>query len=648
MELRMNKKISALAALLLFYNAATAQFEQAISEAQKLFPSAKAVQLKQAESINISLVKGKINIEEETIQQHYIINSSIYTAEKKLGFIPNYNTITNIEAQTVVYNNGKVSKFKVKNIEETGRVGNEIFYDDLKFKRFFYVGIQPESVTDLKYISINHTPHYISPYYFSPYNFPLLYSEYKVTVDKNIEIAYTLFGDTTGVKFKKTEEGRKVIYQWTLEKINTAKDYSGVISYRYSDPHVIVRIKKYEYNGKTENILNSLKDLYEYKYKYIKDVNKDAMDPGLKLIADSIKLNAKNQTEIIQGIFYWVKDHIKYIAFEDGDGGFTPRNANDIFRKRYGDCKDYSSIIKQMLNSVGVEAYLAWVGTVELPYSYSIISPSASNHMIVAVPYKGDYLYLDGTSFNTPYNMQSGFIQGKETFISINKDSFIINLIPDVEASKNKLYISNELKIENGVKLSGKGKLESTGLIRSSFLDRFYNKDQSDRDEANKNYLSSGNNKCKVLAYTIQNEYNRDSILRFIYSYEIDDYLKIIDNKYYINLNLNKTFLNNRIDTAGGRKIDYYFNNKIAIDENYYFEIPEGYQLSKVPEDMSINDNKLIFKSTYKIINNKIYHRIYYEFKDKCIKPNEFNSWNKNIEQITQNHKQLLVLEKKQ
>ena len=73
-------------------------------------------------------------------------------------------------------------------------------------------------------------------------------------------------------------------------------------------------------------------------------------------------------------IFNWVQDNIKYVAFEDGMGGFIPRPAASVCHKRYGDCKDMASIITDMLRYAGIKGNITWVGSDELPYDYTEIA----------------------------------------------------------------------------------------------------------------------------------------------------------------------------------------------------------------------------------------------------------------------------------
>ncbi len=46
-----------------------------------------------------------------------------------------------------------------------------------------------------------------------------------------------------------------------------------------------------------------------------------------------------------------------------GIGGYQPHFAADIFRNRYGDCKDKATLLSAMLSTVGVHSALMMVDT---------------------------------------------------------------------------------------------------------------------------------------------------------------------------------------------------------------------------------------------------------------------------------------------
>ena len=129
----------------------------------------------------------------------------------------------------------------------------------------------------------------------------------------------------------------------------------------------------------------------------------------------------------LQIIFNWVQDNIRYIAFEDGLGGFIPRDAASVCNKRYGDCKDMANLLFEMLNHAGIEAYRAWIGTRNRPYKYKEVpTPMVDNHMITAVIIDGETIFLDATDSYVPFGLPSAFTQTKEALLGIDENSYNI------------------------------------------------------------------------------------------------------------------------------------------------------------------------------------------------------------------------------
>ena len=59
-----------------------------------------------------------------------------------------------------------------------------------------------------------------------------------------------------------------------------------------------------------------------------------------------------------EAIAEFVQKHIRYFVIEMGIGGYQPHFAGDIFRNRYGDCKDKATLLSAMLSTVGIHAAL--------------------------------------------------------------------------------------------------------------------------------------------------------------------------------------------------------------------------------------------------------------------------------------------------
>ena len=75
-----------------------------------------------------------------------------------------------------------------------------------------------------------------------------------------------------------------------------------------------------------------------------------------ELIADK-----KTEEEKINVIFNFVSQNIRYIAVLLGPHTHKPHEAFEIFRKRYGDCKDKTVLLLTMLKIAGIQGMPALV-----------------------------------------------------------------------------------------------------------------------------------------------------------------------------------------------------------------------------------------------------------------------------------------------
>jgi hypothetical protein len=80
----------------------------------------------------------------------------------------------------------------------------------------------------------------------------------------------------------------------------------------------------------------------------------------------------------------YIQKNIRYFVVERGIGGWQAHYAGDIYRNRYGDCKDKTTLLISMLQAMGIRAYYLHVdserGTID-PEAASL----AGNHMITAI-----------------------------------------------------------------------------------------------------------------------------------------------------------------------------------------------------------------------------------------------------------------------
>lgn len=515
-----------------------------------------------------------------------------------------FEKVLDIEAYALNKKGSKYKKSKVKDFESKETISNSVFYDDITVTNFEYEGLKKESIMNLSYEVELTDPHLSISQIFGA-SFPLLEKSLSIEVDNEIDIAISYFNmEQDDVAFSK-EKGRKTtVYTWTKKDFELIKFEPSSLSIRYYLPHVVVRIKSYEdYDGNTVNVLRNVGDLHEWYKSFLKDVSCDNEDE-LNSVIDGLELTDYSEKEKVKKVFEWVQNNIKYIAIEDGLGGFVPRNPDLVMNRRYGDCKDMSTLIVQMLSMLDIKAHKVWIGTDKIPYRYNELpTPVVDNHMIAAYFDKeqNEYIYLDATDSKVAFGFPTQFIQGKEALIH-KGDTFEIREVPIIPSLKNKLVDSVELRIEDD-ELIGSGNLKLTGYYAGDFK---HHLSSIKTEESKRNQVEvitkKGSNKYKLTDYKIIVDEN---LLSYDYSFVLSDYIFKNEDEIYINLNLDQlvSFFDPYTED---RKLDV--KERYCSNTNYYFDliIPDGYKVDYLPENLIIKDKDYDIRITYQLINENL------------------------------------------
>ncbi len=140
----------------------------------------------------------------------------------------------------------------------------------------------------------------------------------------------------------------------------------------------------------------------------------------------------------------FIQKNIRYFIVSRGIGGLQANPAAQIFRNRYGDCKDKTTLLISMLQVAGIRAYYLPVddrrGVVD-PQDPSLLG----NHMITAIEVPPDvqdprlkaivkakdgkrYLIFDPTDERTPVGNLGSYMQGSYGTLSAGDASQVIEL----------------------------------------------------------------------------------------------------------------------------------------------------------------------------------------------------------------------------
>ena len=610
------------------------------------YPDSHSVRLNQETLIRISLKNDEIGITQEILEEDlYLDEAATYGSKEALSF-SSFFEIDNIEASSFNYENGKYKESKVQTFKEKDELG-QFFYDDTKSINFIYANLSNGSKTKLKYTQKVKNPRFLSSFYFGDF-FPIANNKVTIIADKEIHLEFKEFNlQDLNIEFNKTEKRGKIIYSWKSKNIDEYEFEDNVPTYTKILPHIVPIIKSYTTSsGISLNLLNDVSDLYGWYYSLVENVNQENSDKKLVELVDKLTANKNSDLEKVKAIYYWTQQNIKYIAFEYALGGFIPREANDIFQKKYGDCKDNSSILHEMLKIAGLNGNLTWIGTRKIPYKYTEVpTPIVDNHMILTYSDEENTYFLDATGRYLPYDFPSSFIQGKEALIANGTGKFKIQKVPIIPSIKNAFIDSSYIHIidEN---IIGKSKTEILGYKK---VNLFFDLENQNTKVKTKEFYNlkfrKGNNKFLIENYDEINKYKYDTNFIVNYEFTIDQYIKKLGNEIYINMNLNQKLSD--FKTPKDRKYDIKYDYKEYYNFTTTLNIPEGYVIDYIPENIDSFNDYLSFKITYAIESNQITytHTIKLDFLTlNLLQQKEVNNL---IKKAEKSYKEIVVLRKK-
>lgn len=598
------------------------------------YPNANEVIISQTNKMDVRLDKGTIYITSKNNYESIITTNDINKIDTKESIpFSSFKKIKEIEAITEYQN----KKYEVKNFRIVPDKSSRNFHDDVKIKEFDYSQLGFGAKKKLNYTTEYTDPKMLSAEIFIE-NYPTEYKEYQLTVDKDIEIGYKIFNDDNHSKitFSEEKKGNKIIYRWVAKNIPQYKFEEGMPSILYFVPLVEVYIKSYKNaSGQKITLLNSLEDLHKLYQDYIKDIYET---PSQDLVKKAEELKALHKEEIdqVKEIYYWVKDNIKYIAFEDGYGGFVPRKPNDVFTKRYGDCKDMAVIIYTMLRSVQINnTFLTWIGSREKPFTYNEMhTQMVDDHMIVTYQNNGKNYFLDGTSKETPFEYPTSFIQGKQALLHKSKDAYELVMVPVVTAEKNKVSANITLEIVKD-KLIGSSTVKYSGYMRENFLNSMKDLNGFDKTNFLKRELVLGNNKFYLEKYNIKNQEDKDSALTVDYNFNIENYITTNDNEIYVNLFLNKFEELKPLDLK--RETEYHIENKSNFTQTIRLKIPAGYQVDYLPKNDTLEEEFGKFTVMYQVKEGAVELSIDVKINFIVLQKDKIENWNNFIKRLRAN-----------
>jgi transglutaminase-like putative cysteine protease len=549
------------------------------------YPGEMAVYTKYDEHLVIEFEKGKLvahsDVEREMLllkdnAANYFNTGTVYHSY--------FNQLGDVYGCTMVPDGKGYKTIKTKIQKTIPSESESVFYDDGKETNVNFTNLTRGVKTSLKYSLTHNEIHLLPRFYFQNY-LPMLEATFSITYPKDVAIESVMKGATVAWVKKSVDESRKTItITWKALNVPRAKVFNDAPSLSYYSPHILVYVKSYTdpRSGQQIDVLKDPDALYRYLYRFVQNVNRRE-DPDLKEKVTDLTKNTKTDAAKAAAIYKWVQDNVRYIAFEDSLGGFIPREAGLVFHRRFGDCKDMSSLLRGMCKAAGLDARYVWIGTRSIPYALkSTPIPSLFNHMICAVKIEGKWVFLDGTDNVLPYGAIPYAIQGKDALICNNAEQYETLKIPVTDGSISMVIDTSKVQLQDekvtgtiSIRLSGYNAWGVQGIMKY--------KNEKEKEETFNRITQRGSNKYHQTSFDYKVSENPEKEVTINAGFDLPGYARKAGKDYYVNLNLIRRLMGDN-STLKDRNAPIERDFKEVEKQVVVLDIPKGYKVNYLPE----------------------------------------------------------------
>jgi hypothetical protein len=361
-----------------------------------------------------------------------------------------------------------------------------------------------------------------------------------------------------------------------------------------------------------------------------------------------------------EAIAEFVQKQVRYFAVEVGIGGYQPHAAGDVFRNRYGDCKDKATLLSAMLSAVGVHAALLMVDT-----DRGVVDPAApslaGNHMIAAieVPKGYDsprlrsmvtgatgrrYLIFDPTSEKTAFGQLEHELQGGYGILMEGSDTQAIQL-PVLDPALNTIHRTAAFRLDASGALKGTVTEKRFGDVSEVRREVYATGDARQQTDFLDHMLGRDFTAFSATDVKVENvdALNKDFTLS--YSLSVDRYAKTMGPLLMVRP---RVLGDLGMDTDHKpRTVPINLDETMQAVDEYSIELPDGYSVDELPDPVKLDLGFAAYQSDVQVTGNTLHYKRTYTVRQITLPPERYADVQKLAGAIAADEASSAVLKKK-
>ena len=357
----------------------------------------------------------------------------------------------------------------------------------------------------------------------------------------------------------------------------------------------------------------------------------------------------------------FVQKNIRYVAIEVGIGGYQPHAASDIFRNKYGDCKDKTALLSSMLSAAGIHATAVVVDSERGVVDPGAPSVEAANHVITAIEipkgYASDrlhsivktesgreYLIFDPTWEQTPFGQLEHELQGSYGLLVEGDQSQVIGL-PVLDPQLNRIHRVAVFQLQPDGSLKGSVTEKRFGDTATGRRELFTSGDAKQQRDLLDRLLKLDFTSFNATDLKAENIDALNSDLTVTYALTADGYAQAVGPLVMVRPRvLGRLDLDT--DTKKRRTIPIDLEETMQAVDDYMIELPAGYTVDELPDPVKLDLGFASYQSASALEGNKIHYTRTYTVRQVTLPADKYADLQKLAGVIASDEESRAVLKK--
>jgi transglutaminase-like putative cysteine protease len=486
---------------------------------------------------------------------------------------------------------GKDYEVKDKDSVDVAVSQNAILVDDTKFRVLTIPAAEPGNIVGYEY-EIEERPTFLQDEWYFQEQDPVRESHYSLQLPPGWEFKSVWLNHP---EIQPASAGNN-FWQWSVSDVKALHDEPMMPPFMGIAGQMIVTL--FPPGGKAPTGFAAWEDMGKWYGSLL--TGRTNASPEIKQQVATLTAAKTSQLDKMQAIAQFVQHDIRYVAIELGIGGLQPHAAPEVFTHHYGDCKDKATLMRSMLNEIGIESYHVVINAERGAVTRNSPAHDGFNHVIVAIklpegmsdpsliavlqhPKLGRLLYFDPTDEMTPFGQIRGELQDNYALLVTAEGGELLPL-PVQPSAMNSIERVATLTLDASGKLTGE--VKETRLGGRAWSERWQllnvNKD-TDRIKPIETLLSSSMSNFHITHATITNLKLFDQPFGFDYSFESDNYAKNAGGLLLVRPRV----LGNKglsiLETKEPRRFPIEFEGPARDTDTFEITIPAGFAVDDMP-----------------------------------------------------------------